>query len=50
VTASEGAPGRGTFDATFTASPGALTVVVFSPSAADGTPLHKVDIPVTVTP
>jgi hypothetical protein len=48
VTASEGAPGRGTFQATFTATPGALVVTAFSPSAADGTPQHEVDIPVTV--
>jgi hypothetical protein len=50
VTASEGAPGRGTFDTTLTATPGPLTVSVFSPSAADGTPQHEVDVPVTVTP
>lgn len=50
VTASEGAPGRGSFVATFTATPGALTVVAFSPSAADGTPQHEVDIPVTIAP
>jgi len=50
VTASEGAPGRGTFEATFTATPGALTVAAFSPSAADGTPQHEIDVPVTVTP
>jgi hypothetical protein len=50
VTASEGAPGRGTFDATFTATPGPLTVAAFSPSAADGTPQHEVDVPVTVLP
>jgi hypothetical protein len=48
VTASEGAPGRGTFDATFNATPGALTVAAFSPSAADGTPQHEVDVPVTI--
>jgi hypothetical protein len=48
VTASEGAPGRGTFDTTFTATPGALTVAAFSPSAADGTPQHEVDVPVTI--
>ncbi|MCW2964129.1 MAG: Spore germination protein-like protein [Actinomycetia bacterium] len=48
VTASEGAPGRGTFDTTFNATPGALTVAAFSPSAADGTPQHEVDVPVTV--
>jgi hypothetical protein len=50
VTASEGAPGRGTFDTTFTATPGALTVAAFSPSAADGTPQHEVDVPVTIQP
>jgi hypothetical protein len=50
VTASEGAPGRGTFDTTFTATPGALTVAAFSPSAADGTPQHEVDVPVTIRP
>ena len=48
VTASEGAPGRGTFDATFTATPGDLTVSAFAPSAADGTPQHEVDVAVTV--
>jgi hypothetical protein len=50
VTASEGAPGRGTFDTTVHASPGAVTVAVFSPSAADGTPQHEVDVPVTIRP
>jgi len=50
VTASEGAPGRGTFTATFTASPGPLVVVAFAPSAANGTPQHEVDVPVTVVP
>ena len=50
VTASEGAPGRGSFAATFTASPGPLVVSAFSPSAADGSPQHQVDVPVTVTP
>jgi Immunoglobulin-like domain of bacterial spore germination/Sporulation and spore germination len=50
VTASEGAPGRGTFDATFTATPGPLTVAAFAPSAADGSPQHEVDVPVTVMP
>jgi hypothetical protein len=48
VTASEGAPGRGTFDTTMHATPGALTVAAFSPSAADGTPQHEVDVPVTI--
>jgi hypothetical protein len=50
VTASEGAPGRGTFDTTVHATPGAVTVAAFSPSAADGTPQHEVDVPVTILP
>jgi hypothetical protein len=50
VTASEGAPGRGTFEATMHASPGHLTVRVFSPSAADGSPQHEVDVAVDVIP
>jgi hypothetical protein len=50
VTASEGAPGRGTFDTTFTATPGAVTIAAFAPSAADGTPQHEVDVPVTIQP
>ncbi|MFL5964394.1 MAG: Gmad2 immunoglobulin-like domain-containing protein [Gaiellaceae bacterium] len=50
VTASEGAPGRGTFDTTLHATPGAVTVAAFSPSAADGTPQHEVDVPVTIRP
>jgi hypothetical protein len=51
VTASEGAPGRGTFSTTLTVdTPGAGTVAAFSPSAADGTPQHEVDVPVTVKP
>jgi hypothetical protein len=50
VTASQGAPGRGTFDTTLTTTPGAVTVAAFAPSAADGTPQHEVDVPVTVAP
>ncbi len=50
VTASEGAPGRGTFDTTMQATPGAVTVSAFAPSAADGSPQHQVDVPVLVTP
>ncbi len=50
VTASAGAPQRGTFDATFTASPGPLQVQVFSPSAEDGSPQHEVDVSVQVRP
>ena len=48
VTASEGAPGLGTFDTTMHASPGAVTIEAFSPSAADGTPQHQVDVPITI--
>jgi Immunoglobulin-like domain of bacterial spore germination/Sporulation and spore germination len=50
VTASEGAPSRGTFDATFTATPGPLQVQVFSPSAVNGAPQHEVDVEVRVRP
>ena len=50
VTASEGAPGRGTFDATLHATPGPATVQAFAPSAADGTPQHEVDVAVTIKP
>ena len=50
VTASEGAPGRGTFDGAFTATPGALLVRVFAPSAVDGSSQHEVDVSVTVRP
>jgi Immunoglobulin-like domain of bacterial spore germination len=48
VTASEGAPGRGTFDTTVRATPGALELQIFAPSAADGRPQHEVDEHVTV--
>ncbi len=51
VTASEGAPARGTFEATLRApSAGDATVTAFAPSAEDGSPQHQVDVPVTVTP
>lgn len=50
VTASEGAPGRGTFETTFTATPGAATVVAYAPSAADGRPQHEADVPITIVP
>jgi hypothetical protein len=39
VTASQGAPARGTFATT-----------LHAPSAADGSPQHQVDVPVTVKP
>jgi len=48
VTASEGAPGRGTFAVTLRATPGDATVSAFAPSAADGSPQHRVDVAVTV--
>jgi hypothetical protein len=51
VTASEGAPARGTFEATLHApSPGAATISAFAPSAENGTPQHQVAVPVTVKP
>ena len=50
VTASEGAPGRGTFSTTVHApSAGAATIAAYAPSAADGTPQHEQDVAVTVT-
>jgi hypothetical protein len=49
VTASEGAPARGTFETTLRASPGRLTVRAYAPSAADGKPQHEVDVAVEVT-
>jgi hypothetical protein len=50
VTASEGAPGRGTFATTLRVTAGEATVSVFSPSAANGAPQHRVDVAVTVEP
>ena len=51
VTASEGAPARGTFETTLHApSAGDATVTAFAPSAEDGSPQHQVDVPVTVMP
>jgi hypothetical protein len=49
VTASAGAPSRGTFDVALTSpARGAAEVVAYEPSAADGSPLHTVRVPVTV--
>ena len=49
VTASEGAPDRGTFDTVLHApNPGPARVVAFSPSAENGEPQHQVEAPVTV--
>jgi hypothetical protein len=51
VSASEGAPARGTFTATLHApSAGPATLSAFSPSAVNGEPQHRVDVPVTVKP
>lgn len=50
VTASEGAPQRGTFDTTLTATPGPLQIQVYSPSAEDGSAQHEVDVVVQVKP
>jgi hypothetical protein len=51
VTASEGAPARGSFETTLQApAAGPATVSAFSPSAEDGLPQHQVDVPVVVTP
>lgn len=49
VTASEGAPGRGTFSTTLHGSSGAGTVQAFAPSAEDGSPQHQVNVPITLT-
>jgi hypothetical protein len=51
VTASEGAPGRGSFEATMRApSAGDATVAAYSPSAADGSAQHEQDVVVTIAP
>jgi immunoglobulin-like protein involved in spore germination len=51
VTASEGAPARGTFSTTLVApNAGLATVAAYSPSAADGRPQHEQDVPVVVRP
>jgi Immunoglobulin-like domain of bacterial spore germination len=50
VTASEGAPGRGTFSATLHAPAGKLTLAAYSPSAADGSHQHEQDLALTVKP
>jgi len=49
VTASEGAPNRGTFDVALTApASGPAEVVAYEASAEDGRPLHTVHVPITV--
>jgi hypothetical protein len=50
VTASAGAPDRGTFSTSVHATAGDATVEVFAPSAEDGSAQHEVDVPVTIGP
>jgi len=51
VTASAGAPSRGFFDVALTSpSSGSAELVAFEPSAADGSPLHTVTVPLTIGP
>lgn len=51
VTASEGAPARGTFSVALHApAAGRATVAVYSPSAADGSAQHEQDVEITVRP
>lgn len=51
VTASTGAPQRGTFDVALTSpATGAAELVAFEPSAENGQPLHTVKVPITVVP
>ena len=50
VTASAGAPARGSYQTTLAGSPGDATIEAFAPSAADGSPQHEVDVPVTISP
>jgi hypothetical protein len=48
VTASAGAPARGSFSTTLSATAGDATIEAFAPSAADGSPQHEVDLSVTI--
>jgi Immunoglobulin-like domain of bacterial spore germination len=50
VTASEGAPGRGTFSATMHAPAGHITLAAYSPSAEDGSHQHEQDLSLIVRP
>jgi hypothetical protein len=51
VTASNGAPERGTFSTTIAApAAGAASVAAYAPSAVDGSPQHEQDVPVTIKP
>ena len=49
VTASTGAPYRGSFSTTFeTTAGGDASIVAFSPSAADGSEQHRVEVPIHI--
>jgi Immunoglobulin-like domain of bacterial spore germination/Sporulation and spore germination len=49
VTASTGAPERGTFSTSFeTAATGDASIVAFAPSAADGSEQHRVEVPIQI--
>ena len=52
VMATSGNGQRGTYDAKLRvdAPAGEITLVVFEPSAADGSPLHRVEIPLRLAP
>ena len=50
VTASEGAPARGTFSATVHAPAGTVTLAAYSPSAADGSHQHEQDLRLVIKP
>ena len=51
VTAAEGAPYRGAFDAALPGGDaGPATIVAFAPNAAGGPPQHRVDVPIRITP
>lgn len=51
VTTSAGAPERGTFALVLHAPrAGPATVVAYAPSAENGEPQHRVEVPVTITP
>jgi hypothetical protein len=51
VTASAGAPSRGTFDVAMTSpATGPAEIVAYEPSAENGQPLHTVTVPITIGP
>ena len=48
ITASSGAPERGTFSDTLSLPPGSYELVLYEPSAADGSHLHPTTVDITV--